>query len=87
VDCIFGRGKINAWLARGATARVSVNFRKFSPCIARARRAHAGLTVYPPSWKLDPLAFHGKNVDFVFFLRKWNKAMSKSVILLWPSIQ
>jgi hypothetical protein len=40
--CIFGRGKINAWLARGAAARVSVNFRKFSPCIARARRARAG---------------------------------------------
>jgi hypothetical protein len=35
--------------ARSGRARVSVNFRKFSPCIARARRAHAGLTVYPPS--------------------------------------
>ena len=53
--CIFGRGKINAWLARGAVARVSVNFRKFSPCIARARRARAGLTVYPPSRTLEPL--------------------------------
>jgi hypothetical protein len=50
--CIFGRDKINAWLARGAAARVSVNFRKFSACIARA-----GLTVYPPSQTLEPLAF------------------------------
>jgi hypothetical protein len=32
-----------------ARAQVSVNFRKFSPCIARARRARAGLTVYPLS--------------------------------------
>jgi hypothetical protein len=32
-----------------ARARVSVNFRKFSLCIAPARRARAGLTVYPPS--------------------------------------
>ena len=38
-------------------ARVSVNFRKFSPCIARAQRARAGLTVYPPSRTLEPLAF------------------------------
>jgi hypothetical protein len=38
-------------------ARVSVNFRKFSPCIARARRARACLTVYPPSRTLEPLAF------------------------------
>ena len=43
--------------ARGAAARVSVNFRKFSPCIARAGRARAGLTVYPPSWTLEVLAF------------------------------
>ena len=56
--CIFGRGKINAWRARGALARVSVNFRKFSPCMARTRRARAGLTVYPPSRTLEqPLAF------------------------------
>jgi hypothetical protein len=34
--CILGRGKINAWLARGGPARVFVNFRKFSSCIARA---------------------------------------------------
>jgi hypothetical protein len=27
--CIFDRDKINAWLARGAAGRVSVNFRKF----------------------------------------------------------
>ena len=47
--CIFGCGKINAWRARGARAQVSVNFRKFSPCMARARRTRAGLTVYPPS--------------------------------------
>jgi hypothetical protein len=38
---MLGRGKINAWLARGAAARVSVNFHKFSPCIARARGARA----------------------------------------------
>jgi hypothetical protein len=43
--------------ARGAAARVSVNFRKFSPCIARARHDRAGLTVYPPSRTLEPLAF------------------------------
>jgi hypothetical protein len=41
--------------ARGTRARVSVNFRNFSPCIARARRARAGLTVYPPSRTLEPL--------------------------------
>ena len=53
--CIFGHEKINAWRARGTLARVSVNFRKFSPCMVRARRA--GLTVYPPSWTLELLAF------------------------------
>jgi hypothetical protein len=31
--------------ARGTRARVSVNFRKFSPCMARARHARAGLTM------------------------------------------
>jgi hypothetical protein len=55
--CILGCEEINAWLARGAAARVSVNFRKFSPCIARARRAPAGLAVYPPSRTLELLAF------------------------------
>ena len=55
--CKLGSEKINTWRARGAAARVSVNFRKFSPCIARARRARAGLTVYPPSRTLEPLAF------------------------------
>jgi hypothetical protein len=55
--CNVGHGKINAWLTRGAAARDSVNFRKFSPCIARARRARAGLTVYPPSRTLEVLAF------------------------------
>ena len=41
--------------ARGARARarVSVNFHKFSPCMAPARRAHVGLTVYPPSRTLE----------------------------------
>jgi hypothetical protein len=39
--CILGREKINAWRARGGRARDSVNFRKFSPCIARARGAPA----------------------------------------------
>ena len=54
--CILGYEKISAWRARGARARVSVNFRKFSPCMARARRARAGLTVYPPSRTLELLA-------------------------------
>jgi hypothetical protein len=44
-------------LARGAAARVSVNSHKFSPCIARALRARAGLTVYPPSRTLELFAF------------------------------
>jgi hypothetical protein len=35
----------------------TVNFRKFSPSIARARRACVGLTVYPPSRPFEPLAF------------------------------
>ena len=43
---------------RAARARVSVNFRKFSPCIAPARRARGGLTVYPPSRTLEHLAFN-----------------------------
>ena len=34
----FGACVRALWLARGAAARVSVNFRKFSPCIARAAR-------------------------------------------------
>ena len=37
--CILGYDKISAWRARGARARVSINFRKFSPCMAHARRA------------------------------------------------
>ena len=32
----------------GTSARVSVNFRKFSPCMARARIVRAGLTALPP---------------------------------------
>jgi hypothetical protein len=46
--------------ARAAPAWDSINFREFSPCIARARRAHVGLTVYPPSRRavLDAL-MHG----------------------------
>ena len=64
VYCIFGRGKINAWLARGAFARDSVNFRKFSPCIARAWRARAGLTVYPPMRDFGSLIL-GKYCIFV----------------------
>ena len=45
---------------RGTSARVSVNFRKsshVSPCMARAQRALACLTVYPPSRTLELLAF------------------------------
>ena len=38
-------------------ARVSVNFRKNISRMARAWRAHAGLTVYPASQTLEPLAF------------------------------
>ena len=53
--CISGSGKINASRARGARARVSVNFRKFSPCMACARSGPAGLTVYPPSRTLELL--------------------------------
>jgi hypothetical protein len=37
--CALGREEINTWRVRGAAARVSVTFRKFSPCIACARRA------------------------------------------------
>jgi hypothetical protein len=43
--------------ARATRVRVSVNFRKFSPCIALAWRARVGLTVYPPSRTLELLAF------------------------------
>jgi hypothetical protein len=48
--------------ARGARARVSVNFRKFSPCIARTGRTRAGLTVYPPSRTLELLAKQTMNI-------------------------
>jgi hypothetical protein len=55
--------------ARGGRARVSVNFRKFSPCIARARRVLAGFTVYPSSRTLDFLAFDEKSTyDFLVYL-------------------
>ena len=50
-------GRKSMHSARGARARVSVNFRKFSPCIARSRRARSNLTVYPPSRTLEALAF------------------------------
>ena len=56
--CILGREEITAGLARGPRARNSINFRKFSPCIARARRTRAGLTVHPPSRTLELLAFN-----------------------------
>jgi hypothetical protein len=55
--CVLGHEEISAQRARGGRARVFVNFRKFCPCIARARRAHAGLTVYPPSRTFELLAF------------------------------
>jgi hypothetical protein len=41
--------------------RLCAGFRKFSgknSCIARARRARAGLTVYPPSRTLELFAFY-----------------------------
>ena len=53
----FDRGKIIARRARGGRARGFVNIRKFSSCIAHARPARAGLTVYPRSRTLGPLAF------------------------------
>jgi hypothetical protein len=46
--CTYDRQEITGWFARGAVARVSVNFRKFSPCIARTRRARVGLTFTLP---------------------------------------
>jgi hypothetical protein len=55
--CILGRGKINAWLPRSARAWDFVNFREKNSCNARARRARAGLAVYPSSRALEPLAF------------------------------
>ena len=53
MDCTYDWQKISAWRAQGARARVSVNFRKFSPCVARARRALAGLTLYSPSRRVS----------------------------------
>ena len=50
---ITGRESVHG--ARATRARVSVNFCKFSPCIARAARA--GLTFYPPSRTFELLAF------------------------------
>ena len=38
VYCTYGWQEITAWRARGAVARVSVNFCKFSPCVACAAR-------------------------------------------------
>ena len=42
--------------ARGARAWVSVNFRKFSPCMARAARVR-GFDSLPPSRTFQLLAF------------------------------
>jgi hypothetical protein len=42
--------------SRAAPPRGFPNFRKFYPCIARARRRRAGLAVYPPSRTLELLA-------------------------------
>ena len=63
-------GKIMAHSSRATRARVFVNFRKFA---WRARRARAGLTVYPGSGTLPPLvighamghAIENQNSDFV----------------------
>jgi hypothetical protein len=46
---------------RATGARVSVDSRKFSQCIARVRRARAGWTVYPPCRALKLLAFDEKS--------------------------
>jgi hypothetical protein len=53
----MGGRKITTWRPRSVRARDFVNFRKKNSCIARARRARAGLTVHPPSRTLEPLAF------------------------------
>jgi hypothetical protein len=87
VYCILGRGKINSWIARGGAARVSVNLRKFSPCIARAARPR-GFDSLPSLLDVGTFSFFYEKMSFLFFfLRKWNKAMPKSVILLRPSTQ
>ena len=56
VLCTWPRGNQCTACARRSRAGF-VNFRKFCPCIARARRAHVGLTVYPPSRTFELLAF------------------------------
>jgi hypothetical protein len=48
----------------GERARDSVNFRKFSPCMARARRVRAGLTALPPMRNFKSLIL-GKYCTFV----------------------
>jgi hypothetical protein len=82
--CTYNRQKNNAWRARGARTWVSVNFRKFSPCMACARRTLAGLTFYSLSSKnhtqghksistdasCDWLQFARKNRGRNIFLRK-----------------
>jgi hypothetical protein len=89
--CILGNGKISAWRARGGRA----GFRNFSPCIARARRAHLGLTVYPPSRTLEPLALDEVSIA-LYFKRKQKYqngnihrklTVPTSVILPYPKIQ
>jgi hypothetical protein len=92
--CIFGRGKINAWFPRSARARDFVNFRGENSCIARARRARAGLTVYPPSRTFEPLAFdeYCRFVTSAFFMRIKRGSYRKLkvptfVILPWPRVQ
>ena len=62
--CIIVREQIIASKGYGERARDFVNFRKFSPCIARARRACVGLTVYPPMRDFGSLIL-GKYRTFV----------------------
>jgi hypothetical protein len=52
---------------RGGRARDFVNFRKKISCIARARRAPAGLTVYPPWIQIAELALCHDEVRILIF--------------------
>ena len=62
--CTIVQNQIIAAKGYGASARVSVNFRKFSPWMARARRLRAGLTALPPMRDFASLIL-GKYCTFV----------------------
>ena len=63
--CTLGHKEINTWRAHGAAARVSVNFLKFSPCIACARRAR-GFDSLPSLSDVGTLSFRW-NLPFWYF--------------------